>query len=260
MELGTLIVLVNALILGIRHGIDWDHIAAITDIVGTSTNTGIEHGGILVSGQRTALRLSSFYALGHAAIVLALGIAALLFAAVLPAWIDPLMQRVVGMTLLFLSAWIFYSLLKNSAESETFVVQSRWMFLFARLSEARNYLHSKFTGKAQKTEVRSTPYGAAAAFGIGIIHGFGAETGTQVLLIAAVGGAANHRLGICILLSFIMGLLASNLLVAILTCAGFAGSAKFKPLLLLTGTLTGFFSLVVGTLFVSGCGSLLPDL
>ncbi len=32
----------TALVLGIRHGIDWDHIAAITDI--TSTTAAAEHG------------------------------------------------------------------------------------------------------------------------------------------------------------------------------------------------------------------------
>ena len=39
-------------------------------------------------------------------------------------------------------------------------------------------------------------YGPRTAFGVGIIHGIGAETGTQVLLIAAVGGAAAAGLGV----------------------------------------------------------------
>jgi hypothetical protein len=38
-----------------------------------------------------------------------------------------------------------------------------------------------------------------------MIHGIGAETGTQVLLIAAVGGAAAAGLGIPMLFAFVLG-------------------------------------------------------
>src|SRR3990172_5772046 len=36
-------VLGGALALGLRHGIDWDHIAAITDITSTTTSTSEPH-------------------------------------------------------------------------------------------------------------------------------------------------------------------------------------------------------------------------
>src|SRR5581483_10164188 len=35
----------TALVLGIRHGIDWDHIAAITDIAGTTTSVEVTEAG-----------------------------------------------------------------------------------------------------------------------------------------------------------------------------------------------------------------------
>ena len=34
-------ILVTGLLLGIRHGIDWDHIAAITDITSTAAAAGV---------------------------------------------------------------------------------------------------------------------------------------------------------------------------------------------------------------------------
>ena len=34
-------ILVTGLVLGIRHGIDWDHIAAITDITSTTAAAGV---------------------------------------------------------------------------------------------------------------------------------------------------------------------------------------------------------------------------
>lgn len=260
MFISSLILVGNAVLLGIRHGVDWDHIAAIADIVGTVSATTGDAGAISVPRHKDALRLSSCYAIGHATIVLVLGLAALMFATVLPEWIDPLMEKAVGITLLALGIWIFYSIMRQPAAGEEYVLQSRWMFILAKISQAGNWLYSRITGKPKPLERTISQYNAPAAFGIGVIHGFGAETGTQVLLIAAVGGSSTHLLGALILLSFISGLVISNTFVAILACAGFIGSARFKPLLIASSVLTGVFSLIIGTLFASGYGSILPDL
>src|SRR5258708_7617725 len=83
--------LVTAVILGFRHGIDWDHIAAIMDIVGTASAEDLPV-------HARALALSSMYAIGHASVVAFLGLCALYFAAVLPTWVDPIMERLVGCT------------------------------------------------------------------------------------------------------------------------------------------------------------------
>ena len=156
-------VLVTGLLLGIRHGFDWDHIAAITDITSTSAaaDVGAElheaehlvhphdhahgHGGAaelsehdaaggtgvavlpslaaipvarprFITEQRHAIALGTLYALGHALVVFALGMLALAFGAILPDWVDPIMGRVVGVTLLVLGIWVFvwlYQYLRN---------------------------------------------------------------------------------------------------------------------------------------------------
>src|SRR2546430_16793093 len=62
--------------------------------------------------QRHAVGLASLYALGHASVVTALGVIALLVGAVLPAWIDPILERVVGVTLVVLRAWVIFSVLQ----------------------------------------------------------------------------------------------------------------------------------------------------
>lgn len=262
MDFTTLIVLGNALVLGIRHGIDWDHIAAIADIVGTastsSTCSSVKTGDRTLSLTQpdAALKLAWTYALGHAAIVLILGMAALAFSSVLPEWIDPLMEKAVGVTLLLLGVWIFYSLSQQKAADQSeFVMQSRWMFVASKLQEK----YAQITGK-QFNFSNSRQYSSATAFGIGVIHGFGAETGTQVLLIAAVGGASNRVLGVTILLSFITGLLISNSLVALVTSAGFTNSSRMKPLFISISVITGLFSLIVGGIFLAGQTSLLPSL
>ncbi len=259
MEVSSLVILGNALVLGVRHGIDWDHIAAIADIVGTANATKIDNGAISLSHPSDAMRLSWCYALGHAVIVLLLGIAALLFAAVLPEWIDPLMERAVGATLLLLGLWIFYSLRQSATAGNELFIQSRWMFLLAKIQKAQERFYSKITGKEVEKSAKVRRYSASTSFGIGVIHGFGAETGTQVLLIAAVGGST-HVLGVMILLSFITGLLISNTLVALVTCAGFVHSAKFRSALVVISVITGLFSLAIGAVFACGRVDLLPDL
>src|SRR3979409_1073048 len=98
-QTGAAALLGTALALGFRHGIDWDHIAAITDITSTTTNLDARTGPRRAPFGRVelhALGLATLYALGHAFVVALLGIAALYFAAILPEWVDPLMERVVG--------------------------------------------------------------------------------------------------------------------------------------------------------------------
>ncbi|HYT77880.1 MAG TPA: hypothetical protein VEQ37_01190, partial [Actinomycetota bacterium] len=58
-------VLISAALFGFRHGIDWDHIAAITDITSSQEE------------RRQALVFGTLYALGHALVVFMLGMIAI---------------------------------------------------------------------------------------------------------------------------------------------------------------------------------------
>lgn len=254
------ILLSSAAILGFRHGIDWDHIAAIMDIVGTTTNTTHDGSRSHIELQRRALTLSSLYALGHAFIVAMLGIAALLFSAILPKWIDPIMERLVGCTLLLLGVWVILSLVRHYQGKENFQLQSRWMILFALGARIKQWLLLRVAGTRSHHEIIVKPYGRRTAFGIGMIHGIGAETGTQVLLIGAIGGASSQGLGMAMLLAFLSGLVISNTVVAICGATGFITSSRLKPVYLLAGLFAGVFSLSVGTFFALGKGDRLPDL
>src|SRR2546428_8352415 len=75
---------------GFRHGIDWDHIAALTDITGSQDTP------------RRSMTFATLYALGHALVVFVLGFAAIVLAEELPAGVDGVMERVVGATLIAL--------------------------------------------------------------------------------------------------------------------------------------------------------------
>jgi hypothetical protein len=308
--------LITALVLGLRHGIDWDHIAAITDITSTtaaadSGEAGHEehhragaprhpHGGPqeldvhatsgdaeatlhahddahehsgphdhepiaasragLVVEQRRAIVLGTLYALGHAVVVAVLGIAALAFGAILPEWVDPIMARVVGITLIVLGVWVFYSLYAYARHGQEFRLRSRWMLVFSSIRYGWRWLRARLHGHDHVDPVEASSYGPKTAFGVGMIHGFGAETGSQVLIIAAVGGASSLGLGIPMMLAFIVGLLISNSVIVLITATGFVASQLRQRIYLVVGVIAGLFSLVVGFLFLFAAEGVLPDI
>jgi len=299
-------VLLTGLLLGIRHGIDWDHIAAITDITSTTAAAGMAdaahaeqhrdvsghshaHGGELeirahdagpggatlspalaarpgvgrtrfVSGQADAIRLGTLYALGHGAVVVALGLVAIAFGALLPEWLDPLMGRVVGVTLVALGLWVMYSIYRYARAGERFRLRSRWMLVFDAIRYGWRRVQARIHGHEHVEPLEMSSYGARTSFGVGVIHGIGAETGTQVLLIAAVGGASSAGLGVPMLFAFVIGLLISNFAIVLLSSVSFVSSQAREQLYVAIGAVAGLFSLFVGTVFLFGLEGNLPDL
>ena len=299
---GTLALLLTALVLGLRHGIDWDHLAAITDITSTTSAAeaaeveheeaheqhghGHVHGGTaemrthaiepephvphaphtpvkhrtFLALERGPFILGTLYALGHAFVVVVIGSAALLIGAQLPAWVDPLMGRVVGLTLLLLGIWVFVSLYNYVRHGEAFRLRSRWMLVFdgARYGWRRfqGWLH----GHQHVEPLEMSSYGPRTAFIVGMIHGVGAETATQVLFIAAIGGAGSIGLGIPMMLAFVIGLVLSNTAIVVISASGFLASQGRRQLYVIVGLIAGVFSLVIGAAFLFDFEDLLPNL
>jgi high-affinity nickel-transport protein len=179
---------------------------------------------------------------------------------VLPDWVDAIMGRVVGVTLLVLGIWVFYSLYQYARHGTDFRLRSRWMLVFASVRYAWRWLAARLHGHAHVEPVEMSSYGARTAFGVGMIHGIGAETGTQVLIIAAIGGAAGAGLGIQMLLAFIIGLLVSNTAIVLITATGFVASQLRQQIYVGVGVAAGIFSVVVGSLFLFQAEGVLPDL
>src|SRR2546428_8205871 len=114
-------------------------------------------------------------------------------------------------------------------------------------------------GHEHRPSAHSTQYGPRTAFGVGMIHGVGAETGSQALLLAGIAGVTGTT-GIVILLAFIVGLLLSNTLVAVVSASGFIGAQRLRAVYIVVGFVAGLGSLLIGSLFITGLGTALPDL
>ena len=315
-------VLVTGLLLGIRHGIDWDHIAAITDITSTTaaataaeaahaqehrvapahqhghggttelqahggapivrprpdpTDAGVGRpavagagamgaagGAVTIGGrwiradQLEAIRLGTLYAVGHGMVVIVLGVAALTFGALLPDWLDPIMGRVVGLTLVGLGVWVLYSVYRFARGGGSFRLRSRWMLVFDGVRYAWRRLQARLHGHEHVEPLEMSSYGTRTALGVGMIHGIGAETGTQVLLITAVATSAG--LGVPMLLAFVLGLLISNFVIVVVSSVGFVASQTREMVYVAVGAVAGVFSLIIGAVFLFGLDGLLPDL
>ena len=293
MDLAVLGLLAGMVVLGFRHGFDWDHIAAITDITSTTTashadlaitaiapmpphahdvgpaehdhsHTGASALHVLSESrfaheQRHAIGLASLYALGHASVVMVLGVIALAVGAILPAWVDPILERVVGVTLVLLGVWVIISVVQYTRGKGEFRMRSRWMLVFDGVRYAWDRLQGRIHGHHHEPIAHASQYGPKTAFGVGMIHGIGAETGSQALLLAGIAGVSGAQ-GIVILVAFIVGLLASNTLVAVVSATGFIGAQRLRTVYVVVGAVAGLSSLVIGLFFIAGLGAALPDL
>ena len=276
--------LVTAFGFGLRHGIDWDHLAAITDITSSQEDS------------RRSVVLASLYAVGHAAVVLALGIVAIAAGARLPEGLDAAMGRVVGATLLVLGVYVFWSLAR---EGRNFRLRSRWMLVFegagrltrrmrrVTIEHVHEHDHDHHDDAhvtlpiddahavsplrvAQRTHahahhhvgtVPDDPFGGYAprtALGIGALHGIGAETPTQLLLFVAAAGVAGTGGGVLMLLAFVAGLLVTNTAITLLSTFGFLQAGRNWGAYVAVAVLTGVASLVLGVFFLLGRGGALP--
>jgi cytochrome c biogenesis protein CcdA len=296
-----------ALLFGFRHGFDWDHLAALTDLTGSQTSS------------RRSMVLATLYALGHAVMILLFGFAAIVFTAHLPDSVDGVMERVAGVTLVALGIWIVWTAATTRAAPPT---RSRWMLLIDAvrnlLSRRRGSrpvviehshphdhdhpLHSHTHGEtlgaeevdgadgahvhAHGTRAAATGTGTAPAiaivhahthrhlapvdpfmtydgwssFGIGLLHGVGAETPTQIVVFVAASNASSRPASVALLVCFVIGLVASNTLVATASTFGFRRVLRTRTATAVLAGVTAVFSIGVGLVFLLGHASGLPSL
>jgi hypothetical protein len=245
MSMPLIAALTSSALLGFRHGFDYDHVAAIGDI------TSVQHT------PREAMRLGLLYALGHAATVAALGGAVILLQKSLPASIDRVAERAVGLTLVLLS---FYVLSCFARGKHTHASLSRIAILVHICHLLIWRVRSLFRDGELPPQPFRWRYQNRSAFAIGVIHGVGAETPTQLfvfLLAANLGGLSRGFLGLGM---FIAGLLLMNTLMTA-SATGLFRVSLHKPAFMHALTYaTAAYSFVMGVIFLFGTSSILPPL
>jgi hypothetical protein len=210
---------------------------------------------------KDAMRYGFLYVGGHATTIAILGAAAIVFRLSLPVASDRWAERLVGITLLVLGIYVLGTFFRSTSHSHR--PRTRITLLINGLLWVYWRLGKLFGGsRATAPEIFKDGYGTSSTFVVGIIHGLGAETPTQLLLFLMTANLGGTTAGLLGLLAFVMGLLLMNTLM----CASAAGLFSFSAILgrrQIIGALTlvtSVYSIVVGAIFLLGAANKLPSL
>jgi hypothetical protein len=234
--------LVSAGLLGFRHGLDYDHIAAISDITGVQREPA------------QAMKMGLMYAIGHAATVAVLGLAVILFQFSLPAAIDAWFQPLVGITLLALGTYVLWTTVLQRSVRHFHLPQSRLILLWNAALWCFWRLRA-LLGSTATPPPAGRLIGKMPAIAIGIIHGVGAETPTQLmlfLLAANLGGITTGLLGLG---SFLVGMVLMNTLVCAAATGVFRASMRRPRVLQCAAGISAAYSMALGAIFLIGTSS-----
>jgi ABC-type nickel/cobalt efflux system permease component RcnA len=160
------VVLLVAVLLGLRHATDPDHIAAMTTLVAS----GRERAA------RSAARLGGWWGVGHATTLVGFGIPVLVAERYLPERVQQGAETAVAALIVFLGLRLIV----------------RWRHGFFDL-----HAHPH-PDQEHRHQVR-TPLGA---FGVGLVHGMGGSAGVGLLLLAAIPSETVAVASLLLLASF----------------------------------------------------------
>src|SRR6058998_3727218 len=168
---GTLgLVVVVAVVLGLRHAADPDHLAAVTTLIATGRDRAA----------RTAARLGLAWGIGHATSLFAFGLPIVLFKTYLPEPVQAGAETSVGVMIALLALWLLV----------------RWRRGLFHLHHDHGSPHAH--GPRRRLRARSP----LQAYGIGLIHGMGGSAGVGVLLLAAIPDRAEAIVALALFAAF----------------------------------------------------------
>ena len=185
-----------------------------------------------------------------------LGSAVIVFQLSLPHGIDRIAERLVGLTLLVLGVYVLGSLSKGNPAP-----RSR----FHLMAAVAQWVHWKMSSYWHDQDVRRPAdktwnYSSKSVLMIGVVHGLGAETPSQLmifLLAANLGGIGKGFVGLA---TFIAGLLVMNTVMTASAVGLFGFSSRLPRFQFVVTALTAIYSLAVGALFLVGSSGFLPTL
>jgi ABC-type nickel/cobalt efflux system permease component RcnA len=219
------VVLLLAVLLGLRHATDPDHLAAVSALIATGDKNSV----------RQARRLGFVWGLGHATTLIVLGIPIILVSAYLPEPVQRGTETAVGVMIIGLAVWLLV----------------RW-----RRGAGHSHVHTHVLGHVdghghQHVPGRRSPIGA---YGIGLVHGAGGTAGVGVLLLSRIDDKA---MAVAALVVFALCTAVSMALVSTGWGMALGHSRARRSLHRITPAL-GVLSLVFGVWYALGALQVVP--
>jgi high-affinity nickel permease len=219
------VVLAVAILLGLRHATDPDHLAAVTTLIAS--------GG--ERRARSAARLGLAWGLGHAVTLFALGVPIVLYAAYLPEPAQRGAETAVGFLIACLAVWLLLRWRRGAFHAHEHVHEEERHTHLHSHAHAEGHLHAR------------SPLGA---FAIGLLHGVGGSAGVGILIVSTINGRALALAGLAILAVFTAASMT------ILTTGFGLGLTQLRPARFAPAL--GLASLAFGVWYALGAQELLP--
>jgi ABC-type nickel/cobalt efflux system permease component RcnA len=233
---GGLTVFVVAVLLGLRHATDPDHLTAVSTLFLSDR----------LEGPRRATMLGASWGLGHGATLFAFGLPVILFRRYLPDSVQRAAEAAIGLVIVALAVRLLLRWRRGYFHMHP---HSHGPVRHAH-PHAHEHAHEALEHPMHHTHPHAEDLGRSplTAFGIGMVHGIGGSAGVGILLVGAVPGQMR---AVVALLMFAGATAASMALISTTFGYALAGRALRRRLARLV-PLVGAASLLFGVWYSVG--------
>jgi ABC-type nickel/cobalt efflux system permease component RcnA len=207
---GLLLALLAALLLGLRHATDPDHLTAVSTLVLSD-----ERGRA-----RRASLLGLCWGLGHATTLLAIGLPLVILDGELPASVQRVAELAVGLAIVALALRLLVRWRRGYLHTHSHDHVDGVSHSHPHVHEhPRDEPHPRRHDHAHGDELGRTPL---ESYGVGLVHGVGGSAGVGILLVGSIGGGAEAALALVLFA-------AASALSMALVSAGFGYALGLGP-------------------------------
>ncbi|MFL5820333.1 MAG: hypothetical protein ACJ76S_06575 [Solirubrobacteraceae bacterium] len=174
---GLVVVAAVAILLGLRHATDPDHLTAVSTLIASDEDRGARRAG----------RLGFSWGLGHATTLFAFGLPVVLFRSYLPGAIQRGAEVAVGALIMALALRLLLRWRRGRFHAH--------VHRHGEIEHRHLHPHATARGHSHDHVRQASMLGRSPlqAYGIGMLHGVGGSAGVGVLLLASL---PDHRQGV----------------------------------------------------------------
>ena len=177
---GIAVAFLVALLLGLRHATDPDHLTAVSSMILAERD----------GGRRGAMRLGLAWGAGHALTLLALGLPFVLWGDALPERIQQVAEIAIGLLIVGLAV----RLLVRWRRGYFHVHPHR----HGDVVHAHPHVHEGAHGPHEHPHAEALGRTPLAAFGVGLVHGIGGSAGAGILLVSSIDDRATAAIALVV--------------------------------------------------------------